>query len=261
MRIRTVNIDADIEAILQEAILDGNKMILNSQLSPALYKRVMKVIELIGFKWDRKLKCHIGEGDAADKLRQALSDGKVVNEKKTYQFYETPDAVADHLVELADIGSHHSVLEPNAGKGAIVRAIQRGCPNLAVVYACELNLVMASDLSNLSVASSIAGYGDVDVSCGDFLEYNRKVDRIVMNPPFCQLQDIDHLRHAYDLLNSGGIVVAILSKAWQTNGNRKAQSFRDWSSKQDMYVEDLPAGTFSKSGTEIGAMIVKIAKT
>jgi len=34
----------------------------------------------------------------------------------------------------------------------------------------------------------------------DFLEHKKSYDRIVMNPPFENFQDIDHVRHAYDLL-------------------------------------------------------------
>ena len=31
-----------------------------------------------------------------------------------------------------------------------------------------------------------------------------------MNPPFTHHQDIDHVRHAYDLLDAGGVLVAIM---------------------------------------------------
>ena len=38
-------------------------------------------------------------------------------------------------------------------------------------------------------------------------------DTIVMNPPFEKFQDIDHVRHAFDLLKPGGRVVAISASA------------------------------------------------
>ncbi|MDQ6651286.1 MAG: hypothetical protein M3Y84_00920, partial [Acidobacteriota bacterium] len=38
----------------------------------------------------------------------------------------------------------------------------------------------------------------------DFLEYAVQADRFLMNPPFENMADIDHVRHAYDLLRSGG---------------------------------------------------------
>ena len=265
MRIRTVNIEPDVEEVLRAATLDGNNMVLNSQLDPAKYKKVMKVAELIGFKWNKKLKCHTGEGDSVDKLREALEGGKVVDEKKTYQFYETPDEAADKLAQLACIKAGHRVIDPSAGKGALIRAIQRCCPNLGIIYACELNEKMASDLATLSVASCIAGHGAVKVICGDFLLHNEKYDRIVMNPPFCNLQDCEHVKHAYDLLLPGGRLVAIMSKSWKhIDSNRKAINFRLWI--EDLVQEgrcsweNLPAGTFSKSGTEIASVIVVIDK-
>ena len=204
MRIKTVNIEPDVAAVIRAAKLDGNKLTLNGQLTAQMYKKVMKVLELIGFKWNRSAKCHIGEGDSAAKLTEALSVGTVVNEKQTYQFFETPTQVAAKIAALAGIKPGDRVLEPSAGKGAIIRAIQQECPQLAVVFACELNPQMASDLSTLAAASRIAGHGDVVVTCEDFLDHEEKYDRIVMNPPFTQDQAVRHVKHAYDLLNPGG---------------------------------------------------------
>ena len=204
MRIKTVNIEPDVAAVIRAAKLDGNKLTLSGQLTAQMYKKVMKVLELIGFKWNRSAKCHIGEGDSAAKLTEALSVGTVVNEKQTYQFFETPTQVAAKIAALAGIKPGDRVLEPSAGKGAIIRAIQQECPQLAVVFACELNPQMASDLSTLAAASRIAGHGDVVVTCEDFLDHEEKYDRIVMNPPFTQDQAVRHVKHAYDLLNPGG---------------------------------------------------------
>jgi predicted RNA methylase len=265
MKIKTVSIDADVEQVLRAAKLDGNRLVLQGQLMPQMYKKVMKVLELIGFKWNRSQKCHIGEGDSAAKLTEALAGGKVVDEKKTFQFFETPKQVASRLASLADIEPGHSVLEPSAGKGSIVRALQMICPGVATIHACELNPQMASDLAILAAASRIAGYGDVQVSCGDFLQFNQKFDRIVMNPPFAGGQDVEHVRHAYDLLNPGGRVVAIISQSWQYNSTRKYAAFKAWFEglEEDgmaKVAEELPAGTFSESGTEIGTMILVLLK-
>ena len=265
MKIKTVSIDADVEQVIREAKLDGNKLTLQGQLTPPMYKKVMKVLELIGFKWNRSQKCHIGEGDSADKLAEALSDGKVVDEKKTYQFFETPKSVAARMASLANIKSGNSVLEPSSGKGAIIRAIQQECPKISTIHACELNPQMASDLATLAEASRIAGYGDVEVSCGDFLQFNRKFDRIVMNPPFNQGQEVDHVRHAYSLLNPGGRVVSVVSQAWRYNSFKKYASFKKWFEGLEVegmaqIAEELPSGTFSESGTDVGTMIIVALK-
>ena len=37
-------------------------------------------------------------------------------------------------------------------------------------------------------------------------------DRIIMNPPFSNRQDAEHVRHAYDLLKPNGRIVAIMGE-------------------------------------------------
>lgn len=264
MKVKTIAIDSDVESVLRSAKLDGNNLVIQGQLDRKLYDKFMKVAEKIGFKWNRKLGCHVGEGDSVAKLKEALASGKVVDEKQTYQFFETPPAVADRLVSFAGIKSGDKVLEPSGGKGSIVRAIQRGCPSLMVVHVCELNPQMASDLATLAEASRIAGHGDVVVTCCDFLGHEEKYDKIVMNPPFTAGQDISHVRHAYDLLERGGTLVSVMSPSWRHNSFKKATEFRTWLEGKmfnDMaYVEDIEAGTFSGSGTEVATVIVVVHK-
>jgi predicted RNA methylase len=265
MKIKTVGIDTDVEVILRAAKLEGNKLTLQGQLTPQMYKKVMKVLELIGFKWNKKEKCHIGEGDSAEKLKEGLGSGEVVNEKKTYQFFETPKEVARKLVELADIGAFDRVLEPSAGKGAIIRAIQEGCPSLGIIYACELNPAMIGDLEVLGEESRKAGRGDVIIEHGDFLEHEGKYNRIVMNPPFSGGQDCLHVRHAYDLLMDNGVVVAIMSKGWHYNSTRKFVEFREWFRELEgrglaRVACELESGSFSESGTEVATDVVVLCK-
>ena len=69
------------------------------------------------------------------------------------------------------------------------------------------------------------GYNVVDC---DFLEHTGEYDRIVMNPPFEKGQDIDHVRHAYELLKPGGKLVAIMSEGSFYRGDKKATEFREW---------------------------------
>jgi len=271
MKVKTVQIDADVEEVLRAAKLEGNTLTLQSQLDRAMYVKVNKLLDLIGFKWNRKAQSHIGRGDSADKLREGLSDGKVIDEKKTYQFFETPDGLADQMASLAQISPGHRVLEPSAGRGAIIRAIQRQCPALKVIFACELSSYMASNLADLDIEQFLqpkddkSKYCQVIVSCGDFLQVNEKYDRIVMNPPFMAGQDCDHVKHAYDLLLPGGNLVAIMSPSWLSNESKKFKDFRKWykSLKDNGYAStpvDLPEGTFKDSGTNVCTVMVVLSK-
>lgn len=265
MRIKTVQIDADVEKVLRDAKLEGNNLTLQGQLTPPMYKKTMKVLELIGFQWSKKAKCHIGEGDSAEKLNEALGTGKVINEKQTYQFFETPKDVAAKLAHYACIGAGDRVLEPSAGKGALIRAIQDECPKLGCIFACELNPQMANDLASLAAASRIAGHGDVSVSQGDFLEHAEKYDRIVMNPPFNGFQAEEHVQHAYKLLLPGGRVVSIMPTGWHTHSTKKSVAFREWFNELEAngfaeVAEELESGAFSESGTKVATEIVILRK-
>jgi phospholipid N-methyltransferase len=267
MKVKTVNIESDVEQVIREAKIEGNKLTLQTQLTPQMYKKVMKVLELIGFKWNRSAKCHIGEGDSADKLREALGSGKVVNEKKTYQFFETPSSLAGHMVSLAGIKPGDRVLEPSAGKGSIITAIW-DCPKTEVppvLFAIELNPEHANFLKALGAELSRFRQLCLCVTEGDFLEHEEQYDRIVMNPPFNQDQAVRHVKHAYNLLLPGGRLVAIMAKGWMFGSRKTRREFKEWYDRMQSdgfasIPEELPPGTFKDSGTNVGTVLVVISK-
>ena len=69
-------------------------------------------------------------------------------------------------------------------------------------------------------------------------------DRIVMNPPFSEGRDIQHVRHAYELLKPGGRLVAIMGESAFTNQSRRATEFREWLEEIGGTDEKLAEGTF-----------------
>jgi 16S rRNA G1207 methylase RsmC len=70
-----------------------------------------------------------------------------------------------------------------------------------------------------------------------------------MNPPFANGQDIKHIEHALTLLKPGGRLVAICA-----NGPRQQERLLPMATKW----KELPAGSFSDSGTEVNAAILVI---
>jgi predicted RNA methylase len=263
MRIKTIEIDAEIEKVIRAAKVEGNNLTLQGQLDSKTYVKVMKVLEQIGFKWNKKLKSHIGEGDSAERLTEALEDKKVVNEKQTYQFFETPDTQADKMVKYAEIEDTHSVLEPSAGRGAIVKAIYRGLGESAprTVHTVEL------DPKNVKVLKEIE---NIVVHEQDFMQFTDEVsgmkyDRILMNPPFNGGQDVEHVRHAYDLLKTHGRIVAITSPSWLTKSDRKSASFREWFDELQAWGlaevrEEIESGAFKESGTMVETIMIVLNK-
>lgn len=156
------------------------------------------------------------------------------------QLFVSPEPVCDRLVTLADIRPGNRVLEPNAGTGAILRAILAAQP-AARCECVEINYELVQHLES--------AFPGVPVSCGDFLSYQpaEPYDRIIMNPPFRNGADLKHIRHALTMLSPGGCLVAVC-----TNGPRQQRELY----KMAVHHEELPRGTFSY--TDVSTMIVRI---
>lgn len=242
--------------ILQACRIEGTVIKLPTvQLERKLYLEVAKALELIGGKWKGgKVAGFVFDEDPSELLAQ-IANGGSRNLKKEFQFFETPDDVADWLVSLADIKPSHYICEPSAGRGAIVKAIQRACPELkqkvAIFELMPLNKSMLK-----SKVSGIVDFGD------DFLQYDKRgvFDRIIANPPFSKNQDIDHVRQMYDCLKPGGRMVSVMSKHWIFASNRKETQFREWIKEVKAETHTIPAGAFKQSGTMIESIIVVINK-
>ena len=251
--------------ILQACKVEGTVIKLpNIQLERKLYQEVAKALELIGGKWKGgKVAGFEYPADPSEHLAgliSALTDPDQPmpaknNPKKEFQFFETPDDIADWIVSLAEINPANYICEPSAGRGAIVKAIQRACPSLkqkvAIFELMPLNKSMLQ-----SKVSGIVDYGD------DFLQYDKRgvFDRIIANPPFSKNQDIDHVRHMYDCLKPGGRMVSIMSKHWTFASNRKETQFREWLKSVKAETHTIPAGAFKQSGTMIESLVIVINK-
>lgn len=160
--------------------------------------------------------------------------------------FPTPPDLAAHMVELAN--PHGVILEPSAGAGRILDAIKAA--GYAPIF-CELNYNAAELLRR-------RGYIGV---CGDFLEYTHTppVDTVIMNPPFSNGADVDHVLHAFEILRESGRIVAIMSEHAFFASDKKSSDFREWIDSRG-YSEPLDAGTFRASGTMVSARLVIIDK-
>lgn len=260
-KVKLVSVDEDVVSVLRASKLVGDNLILPGTLDRVMYEKVAKVLKKIGLKWNSKLKCHQGVAGAADAVKAVIMAGEVVDEKQTYQFFETPPDVTAMMVSAANIMNSHKVLEPSAGNGSIVKAIFGKHPDLEMMCAIELNPKMIPELRAMASAF-LANH--LVVLEEDFLQHNGHYDRIVMNPPFTKGQDCMHVRHAYDLLNPGGRLISIMSRSWVGNSLRKFKEFKEWFNLLEnhgfAYATCLPEGTFKDSGTMIGTLLVGVEK-
>jgi len=237
----------DRDASLKQAItrLTGKPIREAVPLERKLYAATNKVLDLLGGKWNRSAKGHIFDGDAADRIENAVLTGDVLDTRKLFQFFETPPDLCKRMVRIADIEKNGRVLEPSAGSGNILRALSTDIDKVAI----ELNPAMLPKLA-------CAGSG-LQVHEGNFLSFDapqfEKFDAVIMNPPFSNGQDIAHIQHALTFLKPGGRLVAICA-----NGPRQAEKLKPIVEQHGGTWEPLPADTFKQSGTGVNTVLLSL---
>lgn len=170
-------------------------------------------------------------------------------------FFPTPRPLIDQMLREADIQPGESVLEPSAGKGDILDAIRETAP--------EANAVGIEQSASLAEIANLKGN---DVQQGDFLETRpmSAPDKVVMNPPFEKGQDIDHVRHAFEIVKPGGRVVAIMSEGVFFRSGKKETAFREWLEEVGGTSVRIPSGAFTGAGafrqTGVATRMVTIDK-
>ncbi len=223
----------------------------NIQLPKVLYDQVKLAFNKAdGFWQGRSIQGFVFEEDPAPFLEKLIS-GVKVNIKKEYQFFGTPPKLGDYLVKLADLSFEHTICEPSAGDGAIVKAILRLRPDQSV-FCYE---IMDKNRSKLKSIPQCVLIGEDFLQCQE-----RTFDRIIANPPFTNHLDTIHIMKMYDCLKFGGRIVTVSSRRWQTAKDKKAIEFRDFIKRVSAMVEDVPAGAFKESGTNIESLIIIIDK-
>lgn len=265
MRPHNLTISDVVRGVLQRSTFTETSVRLpDEQLPRALYDAVAKVLDAAGGKWDRKSKLHLFPAgtDPRKVFAEALDKGSIVHAKKTRQAFYTPDEIAALVCKRAQIRPGDDVLEPSAGAGALVRAALPFSPRNVTAVEIDPRECDALRLLDGKV---------VRVFEGDFLKFipttgigrapaNALVthDRVVMNPPFADGQEVDHIRHAFRFLKPNGRLVAIASVALQTRTDRRYTDFRDWLGRNtdDRQYEQLEAGAFKESGTNVATLVL-----
>lgn len=261
MRVKTVKIEADVEAVLRAGAWRGWLFVLpEGELERPLYLRVANVLKLLGGQWNRSHGGFMFGVDAKRDLDAALNEGGVVDRKKTWEQFFTPADVAGKLIGMLDICNGHTVLEPSAGNGRLIwEALERG----ASVHAVEIDPDLCEDLRR--EVRERQKLGVLTVSNDDFLEWGgtgRLFDRVIMNPPFGHGADMTHVIKAFGMLKRGGQLAAVMSPSWGFVESVKARGFREWlKSEPELYRwSSLGRSAFRESGTEVETGIMLMSK-
>lgn len=182
----------------------------------------------------------------ADELRGQLDRAKGIGQRARFVrslhwvpgFFPTPAPVIARMFEAADVRPGHEVLEPEAGTANIAsEARARG----AIVQCVEIVPKLAERLREMNF----------NVACADFLEMDPahpqagRYDRVLMNPPFENRQDEQHIKHAFEFLKPGGRLVAVCTVM-------TAARMSGWAAERGGYVETLPEGAFKCSERPTG---------
>ena len=230
---------------MDQAVIDSIKLMTAQGCDLCLpsqqidnYPAVKKVLLAAGGKYNRNR--FIFEGmDAAD-IQARLIGGEVMNDKKKFQFFETPIPLANRMVQLASLKIEDRILEPSAGHGNIAGCI--GAPDLTMIEVDQkkiIDLIQKFD-------------HDCKIIFKDFLEYrDGEFDKIIMNPPFTKGQDIKHIIHAKTMLKAGGRIVAICA-----DGPRQQEKLKPLAD----YWEPLEKNTFRSEGTGVNTVLMMIDK-
>jgi hypothetical protein len=250
---KILTIEPNVRKVLENHLFfTADGVVIGQDLERGLYVRVNEVLEALGGKWNRKVKAHVFEEDAAVRIAEALVAGSVVRLKESYDFFPTPLEVATRLIIQAAIPESCDILEPSAGRGAIADLLRERYP-ASVVDVVELMPENRRELER-------KGHRVVGA---DFLEFRPTsgYDRIVMNPPFSRQEDVRHVLHAYEgCLKPGGRLVSVVSGGVDFRSSRLTKDFWALVDARRGRVEDLLPGSFRESGTNVNTKVVILDK-
>ena len=177
------------------------------------------------------------ENEQSEALKRKTINRRLIG-RKIDGFFPTPESVVSLMLENIDFPAGCSILEPSAGLGHIAEALP-GCDVMEINY-------------NLREALQEKGFNVVG---WDFLtETNgRKWDRIVMNPPFEQRQDEQHVKHAFNnCLLDGGRLISVMA------ANKKGTEFENWVHDNGGRFIEVPEGSFYSSFRPTGVNTVLV---
>lgn len=248
--------------VLKNSTIEGNVVTLPpGKLDRKLYEEVAKKITGIGGKWNRKAEGFVFDSDPR-MLFSRILDGESVNLKKDFEFFATPEELADFAYRQLKLGDHMRVLEPSAGQGALIDAMMKNgdqwntCSIFYIEKMLENRFVLEKKYKRITNVYNLHPKND------DFLECDLTVkpDRIFANPPFSKNQDIDHVYKMWEVLAPAGRIVTFTSPHWTFVNNRKETDFRKWLEDKKHTVTTIDGGSFKASGTMIETRLLVIDK-
>lgn len=200
---------------------------------------------------------YVFEDETGEEVYNRITSGHKYYINKELQFYFTKDETADWIINHADIHEYMDICEPSAGKGHLVKAIQRVSPNHQVLC-FEKHEPFHKYLNEIP---------NVKIIGTDFLNKEPlnigpvQFDRIIANPPFTRHQDIIHIRHMYDwYLRRGGKIASVASNSWKSSNQKIAKDFRLWLNEVKAEIIEMDKDSFKGNGSNVSTCLIIINK-
>lgn len=241
-------VDRRTREILENATVDGVRVRVVDEVTPADWAGVADVLRKLGGRYQPGSRAYVFEADPTAALGEVIASGTVDTARGAEGYVATPDVLAEQLTgypysAIATLPAGAWALEPSAGGGALVRAVVDANPDVQVM-AIEPNTARSKlidvDGGRVRVVNStLESY--VERAEG------RRFDAVIMNPPFSVPGNrtiwIDHVRLAWDLLRPGGRLAAVVPAGFTFRSDRKTAGIRDLVERHGAY-EKLPRTMF-----------------
>jgi len=181
-----------------------------------------------------------------DRLKTRHEDGTAPQAVSSFNLFQTPAHLAARLVAAAGVQPGARVLEPSAGLGRLLDALEDYKPGEVVA------VESSPDCAGVLYRAERQG---VTIKQRDFLETSPEelgtFDSVVMNPPFHMRADIRHIEHALTFLKPGGTLAALCM-----DGHLREEKLRHRSATW----ERIESGTFAAEGTKVATILLTIVK-
>ena len=250
----------------KQEVIDGTLLLVVrpvDKLSDIEYDQIKPYIETMGGHWRERVKGFVF--NLEEFKRTTYADWI-----EEMQFFPTPKSVAERIVELAglkdfdfstveygNIDTYPFILEPSAGHGDLLDAVDSHLRKIMREYVVEVYPLHVGVLQS-------KGHRVETMSFERFYELHKKdakeITHAIMNPPFSYRRDIRHTKMAYDLLKEGGVLVAVISENALYYDTDEHKEFVEWLKEHNAEVENVPYGSFKESGTAVDTVIIKLIK-
>lgn len=207
----------------------------------------------------------------------------LVENAQTSEFYPTPPALVQKMLEGIDWDIIETILEPSAGKGDIIReiAIKENAygrynhhfdvdcieldPNLRQILKYNFSEERRIELGENRYRPKTFFENGIHIVHDDFLTYQsyKRYDLIILNPPFSEGD-----KHLYKALQMqeryGGAIVCLLNAQTVKNPHTRlqlevAQMLKKYNAQIE-YIENAFASAERKTGVEIALIKVNIQR-